>query len=806
MLRRARDAAGLTQEELAAQAGLTANAISALERGERRFPYPATVRALAEALGLSADHRRALVQAVPRRGERSHELATPAPSLPAPLASLIGRERELATVAELLVRADVRLVTLTGSGGVGKTRLALQVASDLVAWFPEGMTVVSLASVRDTALVASAIARALGIAESAERAPLGRVGADLRDRRGLLVLDNFEHLLAAAPVVTALLVQCPRLKVLATSRSPLRLDGEHDLPVMPLQVPDARHHTLAELAGSPAVRLFAERARATNPAFALTGANAAAVGAICQRLDGLPLAIELAAARSNLFEPAALLPRLAHRLPLLTGGRRDSPDRHRTLRDAIAWSHDLLSADEQVLFRRLAVFVDGFTLEAAEAVAAPAGDRPREAVAGVAALVDQSLLHVDPGSGDAPRCRMLETVREFGLEQLAAAGELEATLAAHAAYYGTLDERLDPNHLEFGGLVDDRLRRIEADHPNLLAALDWMEANGDTEGVLRLAGSLGTFWHHRGYVREGRRWLEWALEHTADVPTRWRGRALGALCMVLFTEGDLDRAAQTAEAALAMSTRIGEPELTALAYHMLGLIEASLGRFNRAEAFMEDVRDRNRAFGMPTLEAMALIALSNIAYRCGDAETGARRAEDALAICRATGHAGGAALAIEKLARHARDQGDDHRAASLYREALALWAGIGERWLIVRGLAGLASIASGHGQPEHAATLVGTADGRLRESGGGAAADTRQQLDGVARSARGALGEERFAELFAAGGTLPMGKVLAVAADISVPQPSGRATNDRVEAGSAERRKNPPYSDTLGHRPKFGAT
>ena len=267
----------------------------------------------------------------------------------------------------------------------------------------------------------------------------------------------------------------------------------------------------------------------------------------------------------------------------MTGGRRDAPARQRTLRDAIAWSYDLLTPEEQAVFRCLAVFVGGFSLEAAEAVAGAAGTPNAGALAGVAALVDHSLLRHEPGPGGVPRYVMLETIREYGLERLAAVGGEADAGAAHAAYFGTLDEQLDPNRLDLGGLLDDRLRLTEADHPNLLAALDWMATSGDAAGVLRLAASLATFWHHRGYLREGRRWLEWALEHAVDAPLQWRGRALAGLSMVVYAQGDPDVTAPSAEAALAIAREVGDPDLTALAVHMLGLAELTRGRWERAE-------------------------------------------------------------------------------------------------------------------------------------------------------------------------------------------------------------------------------
>jgi non-specific serine/threonine protein kinase len=471
------------------------------------------------------------------------------------------------------------------------------------------------------------------------------------------------------------------------------------------------------------------------------------------------------------------------------------------MRDAIAWSHDLLSADQQALLRHLAIFIGGFALEAAEAVVAEGGRRKAEGepsssafrlppsafvLDGLAALVDHSLLRVEAGAGNGPRYQMLETVREFGLEQLAT-DEREAACSAHAAYFGTLDERLDPNHLEFGGLLDDRLRWIEAEHPNLLAALDWMASTGDAEGVLRLAGSLAAFWHHRGYLREGQRWLEWAMARTADAPTRWRGRGYGGLSLVLFPQGDFDGTTDVAAAALAVAERIGESELAALAYHMSGLAEVARSRWDRAEPLMAEARTRWRSVGTPTNEAMAIHALSGIVYRLGDAETGVQLAREALAIFRAAGHASGTALSHDRLAQIACERGDHRQAVPLYQEAIRLWASIGERWECVRAHSGLALVASLHGQSDQAAMLLGFAEARLQETGGSFAPTSpavRAQYDLAVQTSRSVLGEERFAHLRAVGETLTMSEIVAVAASVSVPGPTAESTEAATRPGA----------------------
>ena len=788
-LRRLREAAGLTQEQLAERAGLSAKAVSALERGERRRPYPHTLEALARALALPDDERAALARAV------AEPARAPLPPLPVPPTRLVGREREVAALVDRLTGAESRLVTLTGPGGVGKTRLALAVAAAATAAVPDGVVLVSLAPLADPALVVPAIAAAFGLREAAGQDLGAALRAFLRPRRLLLVLDNVEHVLAAVPAVAELLAACPGLTVLATSRAPLHLRGEQEYPVEPLGLPDlARVPTPAEAATAAAVRLFVERAREVAPAFELTRGNAAAVAAICRRLDGLPLAIELAAAWAKVLPPVDLLARLDRALPLLAGRARDLPERQRTMERTIGWSYDLLDPPDQAVFRRLAVFAGGFTLDAAEVVAGPSchGPGPRGRGGGgfarelrplplesVAMLVDHGLLRrVERPAGES-RFGMLETVREFGLERLEASGEADAVRERHAAWCVALAERVEDAFLS----AEERtwLDRLEAEHDNLRAALAWAIGRRDAATALLLAGAPWWFWAMRGFLAEGHGWLTQALALPDGEPSVPRAKAITAAGMVAWARGEVDRADELLERSVALWRSIGDGPRVARSLHYFGLVAWQRGDFRTMAARAEESLATAEAADDEVGTAIARVTLGGALLRLHQSARARVVLEQALERFLARGMKRGTAWALTHLAEVAHVDGDRGRAFELHLRALGVYRELENAWGVGEELAELAALAAASGRDEAAARLFGAVE-RMRETTGIAPQNRLSDPQRIAAELRGRLGEQAFAAAWDVGRSLSIEQA-AAEADAIAAELVGEA--------------NPPASDPL---------
>src|SRR2546422_10171714 len=560
--------------------------------------------------------------ATPVKGEKA---ATGSPmrfqNLPLLVEPLIGREQQEQAISAFLLRPEVRLLTLTGTAGIGKTRLAIQVATDLNEIFPQGVCLVQLAPISDFHLVIPTIAQTLGLRDVEERSLFESLKAFLRDKHLLLLLDNFEQVLEASPALVKLLLACPSIKILMTSRAVLHVEDEYEFAVPPLSLPDPLHLPAhEELLHYAAVALFVERAQTAKPTFVLSGDNAAALAQICIRLDGLPLSLELAAARSKLLPPQALLGRLNHRLAVLTSGWHDAPTRQQTLRDTISWSYDLLNVEEQRCFRRLAIFVGGCTLEAAEAVCSQAADLSPPAIDLVASLLDKSLLQQSDRGADEPRLLMLETIREYALERLADSGELEATEETHAMYYLTIAEQGDPEL--FGHQQHLWVDRLTRDSENLRAAMQWLLVGQHQELLLRLAGSLGWFWYMCATLREGMLWLEHALRGAGqDVAISARIKALCYEAFIALHLGLIDLHTSRARECLALARQQKDYRCFALAswslVHYLLARGDVLGAREQAEetmAFVWSPASRDEDWSL----ACALNALGSVILYQGD--------------------------------------------------------------------------------------------------------------------------------------------------------------------------------------------
>jgi predicted ATPase/class 3 adenylate cyclase/Tfp pilus assembly protein PilF len=632
-------------------------------------------------------------------------IGTPS-NLPAQSDELIGREVEVDAVRQLLLGDSVRTVTLTGAGGTGKTRLALQVAMSLKDNFLDGVYLVALASLTDSNLLASTIAMTLGIPENPTRPVVESVKDALQPKQVLLVLDNFEQIVAAAPVVADLLAACPGVKVLITSRVVLHLRGEREYLVAPLKLPEAGRHLPPEaLERYPAIALFVRRSRAVKPTFALGGGNAAAVAQICAHLDGLPLAIELAAARIKILTPQAILDRLGSRLDFLTRGARDLPARHQTLRHAIGWSYDLLTEEEKAAFRRIAVFSGGCTLEAVEQVCGGVGGSGTDALDAVSALVDKSLLRQEEGPGGEPRFVMLEIIREYGTECLKAAGEWESARRAHLAYFRGLAEQAEAELT--GPRQSLWLDRLEGEHDNLRAALSSAEEYGEVETGLRLGAALWRFWLVRGHMREGRERLEHLLALPgAEARTSARAKGLHGLGTIILEISDFSQSRPFLEESLSIWRALGDKKGMAAALNNLGWLACQIGDFATARSFSEEALGRDRELGEKRGISVALNNLGVIALYQSEYAAAIALAGESLALRREIGDRRGFAYVQVWLAWAHLQRGDHARAASILDEALGVFRELNDKQLISWALAHQGLLAYDLGENDRAQVLL----------------------------------------------------------------------------------------------------
>ncbi len=680
-------------------------------------------------------------------------------NLPVQATPLIGREKELGEITERLRGREVRLLTLTGPGGTGKTRLSLQAAADLVDSFEDGVFFVNLAPISDPALVASAIAQALGVRAAAERPLPETLAEHLREKQLLLLLDNFEQVTEAAPLVSQLLSAAAGLKVLVTSRTALHLRGEQEYAVPTLSLPDPKLRLpLERLTQYESVRLFIERARGVKADFQVTNENAPAVAEICHRLDGLPLAIELAAARIKILPPQAMLTRLQSRLKLLTGGARDLPERQQTLRGAIAWSYDLLSEEEKRLFRRLPVFSGGRTLEAIETVCNPEGDL--DVLEGVSSLVDKSLLRQEEDAAGEPRFTMLETIHEFAREKLEESGEAQEIRRRHTEYFLALAELASAHW--YGPEQGRWLSRLETEHDNFRAALRGRLDAGETEFASRLAEAVWTLWFRHAHYREGRQWLQEILAG-ADLPPPARATMLYGAGALARTQHDLAAAETLLEESLLLARELGETHAIARVLIDLGVVVAGRGELERAETLYEEAVTLWRAVGQNRRVATALNNLGNLAARRHDFERAQTLYRESLALARETQDPAGAGMALCNLGYALYREGDLPRAGANLREALSYAREAGFMYLAMHTLAHLAEVESATGEWERAARLFGAAETQFADKGSHLDAYRREEYDRALAAARTQLAPEAWERLYQEGAAMTLEEAIACA-------------------------------------------
>lgn len=729
-------------------------------------------------------------------------------NLPTRLTSLIGREAEVTEVRSRLAQPRIRLVTLTGPGGVGKTSLGLEIAAGLASDFKHGIYWVPLAAVDDPDLVTSAIARALDVRERGGYSLLESLKDYLQDKHLLLLLDNFEQVIAASPSLAELLAEAPGLKILATSRAPLRLRGENEIPVQPLELPESHLPDSPDrLQHNAAVQLFTERAQAANPAFTLSEENAVYIREIVRRLDGLPLAIELAAARSKLLPPRSLLSRLESRLNLLTGGARDLPPRQQTMRSTIDWSYSLLDPPAQALFSRLSVFSGGFTFEAAEAICNSEGEL--DVFEELASLLDNSLLHQEPDIGGQARFSVLETIREYARERLVEAGEEDLLRHQHARFFARLAGEAE--HKFFSGESESWLDRLEPDHNNFRAALSCLQAEPQhLEMGWQVIFNLLWLWYRRGYLNEARRWYEKAIPQAANLENDpRRAKVLEGAGLVEMWQSDLEAAARFMDEGLTVIRKSGDAADIALSLFNRGVLAINQGDNEKALDLLNEAFPLFQQLGQEWFQAMILLHQGNVALSQRDITQSQDRMKAALALGRQVGDGWIVASAINNLGEIARYQGDydraekhyleskeifqdvisspdvaraNHslgfialargdyvRAGALFREGLDLHQKLGVKRGVVECLAGLAAVKGAQGQAAQAVRLLSAARSQMAALGAGIWPADHTDHERYLAGFRAQLSEEQFSALVGEGRTLRLEEAIAQTLNEEVP-------------------------------------